>query len=298
MNRGICFTFEFNCIVHGQYETAIIIIMCKETSNKRIKKRAIGTRLGLGWVKINLQNLTAMCFMNKISFTWAAILILSSIIGCTQAPLSDEAKITEPKKVVEDTSGQLFPVDLSQSKIEWIGTKVSGYHTGTVQIKSGGLKIKNGKIEAGKFTMDMNSILVLGPEGSKTEDNEKLQKHLKSADFFEVSAHPEANFEITDVKPYTGIIREEESDPRQEEISEYKVTSPTHTISGNLTIKGITKNIEFPARVNITPSFAEAIAKFNIDRTLWNVIYPGQPDDLIRKDIHLGISLMATPKPS
>ncbi len=140
--------------------------------------------------------------------------------------------------------------------------------------------------------MNMNSIAVTGPEGSKEEGNNKLLGHLKSPDFFEVSANAEAKFVITSVKPFSGTLKQED-ETRQESISKYKVGDPTHTVSGNLTIKGITKNIEFPARITNTAGSIDAIAKFNIDRTQWKIIYPGKPDDLIRNDIHLGIALKA-----
>ena len=65
-------------------------------------------------------------------------------------------------------------------------------------------------------------------------------------------------------------------------------------MSGNLTLKGVTKNIEFPARITVSGNIAEAIAKFNIDRKEWGIVYPGQPDDLIRDQIHLGISIKAS----
>jgi polyisoprenoid-binding protein YceI len=64
-------------------------------------------------------------------------------------------------------------------------------------------------------------------------------------------------------------------------------------VSGNLTLKGVTKNIEFPARITVSGNTAEAIAKFNIDRKDWGIVYPGKPDDLIRDAIHLGISIKA-----
>jgi polyisoprenoid-binding protein YceI len=64
-------------------------------------------------------------------------------------------------------------------------------------------------------------------------------------------------------------------------------------ISGNLTLKGVTKNIEFPARITVSGNAAEAIAKFNIDRKEWGIVYAGKPDDLIRDAVHLGISIKA-----
>jgi hypothetical protein len=58
-------------------------------------------------------------------------------------------------------------------------------------------------------------------------------------------------------------------------------------------MKGITKNIEFPARVTISDNSVDALAKFNIDRTQWDIVYPGAPDDLIRNEVNLGIALKA-----
>jgi len=148
-------------------------------------------------------------------------------------------------------------------------------------------------LTGGNFVLDMTSILVSGPTGSDAGMNAKLNGHLKSPDFFDVEKNPEATFVITDIKPFTGTVKDT-TDPRQESISQYKVTNPTNTVSGNLTIKGITKNISFPARITVTGNSIDAVAKFNIDRTQWNIVYPGKPDDLIRNDINLGIALKAT----
>lgn len=213
--------------------------------------------------------------------------------ACTEAPESDKAKTSEEKEVSANASGETYKVDPSTSKVEWIGTKVTGYHTGTVQVKSGELQVKDGNIMGGNFVMDMTTLAASGPKSVDQASNTKLTGHLKSADFFEVTAHPDATFVVTEVKPFTGSVNEP-NDPRQEEISEYKVTNPTHTVSGNLTIKGITKNIEFPARITIADNAVDAIAKFNVDRSQWKIVYPGKPDDLIRNDIHLGIALKAT----
>lgn len=219
----------------------------------------------------------------------AAVILLSA---CNNAPDSDKAIATDAKEV-KATAGTPFKVDTATSKINWIATKVTAYHTGTITIKSGELNVADSTLTGGNFVLDMNSILVSGPSGSDAGMNAKLNGHLKSADFFDVEKNPEATFVITDVKPFTGTVKDT-TDPRQESISRYKVTNPTNTVSGNLTIKGITKNISFPARITVSPGSVNAIAKFNIDRTQWNIVYPGKPDDLIRNDIHLGIELKAT----
>ena len=219
---------------------------------------------------------------------------LLAVFSCTSAPESDEAKTTEAKDVSESKVGETWKLNISESKIEWIGTKVSGYHTGIVPLKNGEINVNNGEVTGGKFVMDIANMQVEGPKGSDPGGNTKLLGHLKSADFFDVTQHPEGTFELTSVKPYAGEAVKDTTDPRQDEINEYKVTNPTHIVSGNLTLKGIAKNIEFPARIIVSGNAAEAIAKFNIDRKQWGIVYAGKPDDLIRDAIHLGISIKAT----
>lgn len=231
--------------------------------------------------------------MKKLSCVFGFAFAILFLAACTQAPESDKAETTEAKEVTESTAGETWPVDPGASKLEFIATKVSNYHSGTVQIKNGGLQLKDGNILGGKFTMDMTTINVSGPEGSDPASNAKLTGHLKSPDFFEVAAYPEAVFEITAVTPFSGTLAAEQDDPRQASISKYKVQNPTHTVSGNLTIKNTTKNIQFPAKITVMDGSLEAIAKFNIDRTQWNIVYPGQPDDLIRNEIHFGIYVKA-----
>jgi polyisoprenoid-binding protein YceI len=226
--------------------------------------------------------------MKRTHLLYAAALAMVSFNACTDAPESDNAATTEAKTVAS-TGGDAYKVDPSASKIEWIGTKVTGLHQGEIGIKSGQLDVKDGNISGGNFVMDMTSIKVVGTD---TASDNKLQGHLLSPDFFDVTKYPEATFAVTSVKPFTGTVTDS-ADKRQEGISKYKVTNPTHTISGNLTMRGVTKNIEFPAKVTISGDGVDALAKFNIDRKQWNLVYPGKPDDLIRDQIHLGIALRA-----
>lgn len=221
------------------------------------------------------------------------VTLLAGLFACTSAPDSDEAKTTDAKIVDESKTGEKWNLNVADSKIEWIGTKVSGYHTGIVPLKSGEILVNNGEVTGGKFVMDFANLVVSGPKSVSDANSNKLQGHLRSADFFDVEKHPEGTFELTNVKAYTGDVVKDTNDVRQEEINEYKIANPTHLVSGNLTLKGITKNVEFPARITFSGNSAEAIAKFNIDRKEWGIIYPGQPDDLIRDAIHLGISIKA-----
>jgi polyisoprenoid-binding protein YceI len=220
-------------------------------------------------------------------------LMLLVFLGCTNAPDSDKATTTEAKEVTPATTGETLRVDPTASKLAWVATKVTGYHTGTVPIKNGEIQVRDGSVTGGRFVIDMANLVVSGPKGSSAEANMKLQGHLQSPDFFEVAAHPEASFEITGVKPFSGTPLAEAADPRQEDINEFKVANPTHSVSGNLTIKGVSKNIEFPAEISVSGNSVDARAKFNIDRSQWNLTYPGKPDDLIRNEIHMGLTIKA-----
>jgi len=224
-----------------------------------------------------------------------AVLVAGAVfyISCTSAPKSDEAKTSEAKEVTENKTDESWKLDTAASKIEWVGTKVTGYHTGNVPLKSGEIFVKKGEVTGGKFVMDLANMQVVGPKSVDAASSKKLLGHLKSSDFFDVEKNPEGSFELTGVRPYQGTALKDSTDPRQEQISKYRVTDPTHIVSGNLTLKGVTKNVEFPARITVSGDNAVAIAKFNINRKDWGIVYPGKPDDLIRDAVHLGISIKA-----
>lgn len=141
-------------------------------------------------------------------------------------------------------------VSVAESNIVWNGYKVTGSHTGNIQLKSGELEFDGDQLTGGNFVIDMTSIENTDLEG---EWNEKLVGHLKSDDFFGVEKHPTASFEITQVvsrgKP-----------------GEYKIV-------GDLTIKGITKEIKFQADVEDMGDKAKAVAEVVVDRSEFNVRY-------------------------
>lgn len=230
----------------------------------------------------------------KISqFTLSALMAGALFLtACQNTPESDKAVTTDAQAVTTPAGGEVFTVDPSNSTIEWIGSKVTALHSGTIAIKDGQVTVANGALTGGKFTLDVSSITVTGPEGTDPGKNSYLQDHLHSEDFFNVAAFPEGVFEITKVTPFTGTVAET-NNPTEAGLNKYRVANPTHTVSGNLTLKNITKNIEFPARITVTDSGVDALAKFNIDRTQWDITYPGKPDDLIRNEVHLGINLKA-----
>jgi len=175
-----------------------------------------------------------------------------------------------------------YQVVPSESTVHWTGAKPTGEHNGTVNVQSGVLNVDENTIVGGSFIMDMTSIKVEDIEDP--EMNQKLEGHLKSADFFHVDTFNTASFEITKVETLA-------NNP------DY-----THKISGNLSIKDIVKNISFMAKVEITPEMVEAhTERFIIDRTNWNVNYQSKTvfnnlqDQFIHDDIALEVKLRAKP---
>lgn len=136
-------------------------------------------------------------------------------------------------------------VKSEQSKVTWKAYKVTGSHTGTVDLKSGALIFDEGTLTGGKFEVDMPSLVSTDLEG---EYKGKLEGHLKSDDFFGVASHPTASLVFTEVKA-SGK-------------NSYEVT-------GDLTIKGITKPVIF----DVSVYGSKATATLKIDRAQYNVKY-------------------------
>lgn len=142
--------------------------------------------------------------------------------------------------------GEKKEVKTDESKVTWKAYKVTGSHTGTVNLKSGTLIFDdNGKLTGGEFEADMTSITVTDLEG---EYKDKLEGHLKSDDFFSVANHPSSKLVFTNVKS-TGK-------------NAYEVT-------GDLTIKGITKPVTF----DVSIYGSKATATMKIDRAQYDVRY-------------------------
>jgi len=174
--------------------------------------------------------------------------------------------------------GQVYKVDAAKSELIWHGQKIGLTNSGTVQIKEGQL-IADGEKFHGNFTLDMTSIVNTSLESEKMRA--KLIRHLKSEDFFSVEKHPTAAFEITKIVPYKAD---------EGETANYRVT-------GNLTIKNITHEISFPAKIDFSDSGFAAEAAFSIDRTKWDIrfhsgsFFEKLGDNLIYDDIKFQLKL-------
>ena len=152
------------------------------------------------------------------------------------------------------TAGDTLQVDLVNSQIEWIGRKVTGEHSGTLNLSGGWVVLDKNSINSGKFIFDMASISNTDIESP--EWKQKLEDHLKSEDFFHTDSFPHA---ILEIKGRQSLIIENSKKSDQ--------------ILADLTIRGITHEIKFPFDLTQSQNNFTAEGSVVIDRTLYNIQY-------------------------
>ncbi|MFV0604301.1 MAG: YceI family protein [Niabella sp.] len=210
------------------------------------------------------------------------LIITVVFVSCKSAPKADDAATGE-EQTAATTSGEAYKIDSTQT-VNFIGTKPVGQHNGSFNIANGEIFVNNGAdVTGGKLTLDMASLKI---NDADTSGSYKLAGHLASPDFFEVATFPTAVFEITNVQPYS-------ADSTQKLLLE----GATHTLSGNLTLKGSTKNVSFPAIITVSGNTVTAQANFNINRTDWGLVYGNDQslgDKFIRPEVNISFNITAT----
>lgn len=168
-------------------------------------------------------------------------------------------------------------IDASASTLKWIGKKVTGQHDGTVNLKSGQVLMDKGALTGGEFVVDMTTIKV--DDLKDADSNAKLTGHLKSDDFFSVEKNPTALFKITQAAP--GAVK------------------GTHSVTGDLTIKGVTHPVTFPVTVTEKDGKTQAKGTVSVDRTKYDIKYgsgkffKGLGDKVIHDDFTIELTLVA-----
>jgi len=173
---------------------------------------------------------------------------------------------------------ETFKIDTQKSNIEWTGKKVLGEHHGDIKLASGTIITEDNVPAKGSFAINMASIS--NRDLTDADSKGKLLGHLKSDDFFGVAKYPEAQFAITKVT---------------------KAANGSIVVAGNLTIKGITSAISFPATYSVNGNTLTAkAANVKVDRTKHNIKYNSKSffdaigDKAIDDEFILDISLVAT----
>lgn len=170
-----------------------------------------------------------------------------------------------------------YKVDTEKSSITWIGRKVTGQHEGTLKLASGELVAEGKSVKSGNFVIDMKSLANTDLEG---ETREKLLGHLRSDDFFSVEKNPTATFTVTKITP---------------------AGANKINVTGNLTIKGKTAPVSFPATVTVSGNTLTAKATgVKVDRTKYDIKYGSKTffesigDKAISDEFELAINLVSS----
>ena len=217
--------------------------------------------------------------MKKTFLSLLVLASLSTFVSCKK-----ETSVSTEVNTTEETAatGVSHKIDLENSVVNWKGTKPAGAHTGTIKFSDGEALVTDGKLQGGKFVLDMNSITVTDLKAG--DGKEDLEAHLKGTGdkaaedhFFNVAKYPKGSFEITKVEEVNG----------------------KYTITGNLTLKDITKPVTVPASiVQDDSSITLTSDAFTINRTEWNINYASKSvfDDLKDKFIDDNIELTVAVK--
>ena len=219
-----------------------------------------------------------------VSHQWRIVLfaVAASItVACDKAPKGDKAVITDQVLPTEG-GGQTFVVDTANSYVRFTGHGVGKNHPGIFKLNYGSVTATDNKVTGGTFVMDVTS-LDLEQEGEMIQN--KLRPHLLSGDFFDATEFGTSRFEITKIEPYK---------PGAEEKS--LVEGANFSVSGNLQIRDVTKNITFPARIDLDGDRLEAKANFDIDRRQWRMNYGNDKtlgDNFISETVNIELHLEA-----
>ena len=169
-----------------------------------------------------------------------------------------------------------FKANTNESLINWTGKKITGFHTGTINLSDGNLEVENGKIVSGSFDIDVHSIVISDIEDPET--NAQFSRHLFNDDFFAVDKFPFANFTITNTTP---------------------IVENVWKVDGLLTIRGITHSLSFEAKVDVQENTVSASGEITVDRTKYGMkfgsgnFFKGLGDTLIYNDFTLDLNLVA-----
>lgn len=166
-----------------------------------------------------------------------------------------------------------YKVDVEKSTLTWVGKKLTGSHNGTIDLQSGSLLFNGKKLSGGNFAINMTTI-------KDADQSARLEGHLKADDFFGTDKYAISTFVIKKVAQ--GAAKQV-------------------NVTGDLTIKGVTNSITFPANVvwNSDGTVTATAEKVTVDRTKYGIkyrskgIFPDVGDKMIYDDFELSIKLIA-----
>ena len=208
-----------------------------------------------------------------------SILVIGAFLSSCSNNASVEAGDAKEVEVVQtETTTELNTVDPSSS-VAWRATHLGGVQPrfGKISLKDAKVLVNNGEVTNATIVMNMASITVEN-FGDDQKSTGELTGHLLSGDFFDVETFRTATFELVEVKAGQGEFNS--------------------VVTGNLTIKDVTKSITFNATITVGESNVSIKSEdFSVDRSDWGLTYhaegsEGVPVDyLIADDIGFTINM-------
>lgn len=191
------------------------------------------------------------------------------------------ASVARAQTTTATTGASTYKLQPQLSTLGWEGKAVTHGHTGTIQFTGGDLLVKNNMVVGGTTTVDMKTIKAT--DITDVEQHTKFVGHMSSQDFFGVEKNPTSTFKIVSVTPIKGAA----------------AAADNATIAGDMTIKGVTNRITFPAKVGVKNGVAAATGKLIIDRTKFGLRYGSKSffdsigDKAIYDDFTLDFNVLA-----
>ncbi|MET4073724.1 YceI family protein [Hymenobacter sp. UYCo722] len=173
-----------------------------------------------------------------------------AVIGA--APVASAQKMNSAKMA---TNAPAYALQPQLSTLGWEGKAVTHGHEGTMNFTSGELLVKGNAVVGGTVTVDMKTMKATDIKDADSQG--KFVGHMSSDDFFGVEKFPTSTFKIVSVAPIKGAA----------------ATADNATITGDMTIKGVTQRLSFPAKVGVKDGVAAATGKVTIDRTKFGLKY-------------------------
>jgi len=208
--------------------------------------------------------------MNIVRTTLLAVVTAASLAACDDASKKQPAASVGsalPVPAPPNAQAETLPFSNANSKVGFVGSKVTGSHEGTFERFRGTVRLAGAKAEGSSVEVEIETDSV------KIEP-EKLQTHLKSPDFFDTAKFPKATFKSTEIKAGGA-------------------GSATHTVTGNLSLHGKEKAVSFPATINVSNAEVATKTEFSINRKDFDIVYPGMANDLIRDAVVIKLDIHA-----
>lgn len=222
--------------------------------------------------------------MYRYRWHFFAGIVALLMVACEKAPQGENVIITD-EVLPKSGTGESFVVDTANSWIRLSWTGVGKNHPATFQLRFGKVLANRNEVTSGNFIIDVTSMQMA--DGGEISD-ERSSPHLVAGGALDPTAFGTAKFEITNIEAY-----------KEKDEDKSLVKGANFMVSGNLQIGTVTKNISFPARVDLDGNTLKADADFDIDRRQWKLNY-GEDKTLDEKSasetMKVELSVVARPE--